>query len=322
MSPKVSIIIPNWNGRHHLDVCLTALRNQIYTDFEVILVDNGSNDGSTDHVLKYYPEVQIKELGENLGFTGACNAGYENAQGDYIILLNNDTEADPGWLAFVVDAFERNSNIGSVASKILLFDRRDYFHNAGDYYRIDGVPGNRGVWQPDRGQYDDEGPVFSASGAAAAYRKTFLEEVGFLDDDFYFSCEDVDMGWRAQLFGWEVLYVPSAIVYHKLKATAGSRLGSYYDGRNFLYLLWKNYPTSLLRQHWPVILRAQLRITWGALRAWRGAAARARLRGQIAGVLGLFKMLPKRRQIQANRRLSDDSLMAIMSPVDETLSGS
>ncbi|HSG18759.1 MAG TPA: glycosyltransferase, partial [Anaerolineae bacterium] len=173
------------------------------------------------------------------------------------------------------------------------------------------------VWQQDRGQYDRQEHVFSACGAAAAYRRSMLQQVGFLDDRFYFSCEDVDLGWRAHLAGWQVLYVPSAIVYHKLKATGGSVTGSYYDGRNFIYLIWKNYPGSLLRQHWRSILKAQLLISWEALQSWRGAAARARLRGQVAGLIGLFRFWPERRRIQKNRRLSDDSLIELFTPVDE-----
>lgn len=319
MTPKVSIIIPHWNGRKHLEVCLTSLRNQSFTDFEVILVDNASTDGSQAYVREHFPEVRLVELPENRGFTGACNAGYEAAAGEYIFLLNNDTETDPGCLAALVEAFERHPQAGSLACKMLLFDRRDHFHTAGDFYRIDGRPGNRGVWQEDKGQYEKEEPVFSACGGAAAYRRSILEKTGFLDDDFFFSCEDVDLGWRIHLAGKEVWYIPSAVVYHKLKATGGNVTGSYYDGRNFIYLLWKNYPTSLLRHYWPAILRAQLQITAEALRAWRGAAARARLRGQLAGLFGLFKMLPKRRQIQANRRVTDESLTAVLTPVDESL---
>jgi GT2 family glycosyltransferase len=319
MSPKASIIIPHWNGLQHLEVCLNALRSQRYTDFETILVDNASTDGSQEYVRQTFPEVYLLELDENIGFTGACNAGYETAKGEFIILLNNDTEADPDWLAELMAAFERHLEAGSLASKMRLFDKRDHFHTAGDYYRVDGRPGNRGVWQQDRGQYDKEEQVFSACGGAAAYRRSVIEETGFLDNDFFFSCEDVDLGWRIHLVGKQVWYVPTAVVYHKLKATGGSVTGSYYDGRNFLLVLWKNYPGSLFRRYWTAVLRAQLGITWQALKAWRGAAARARLRGQLAGLVLLFKMLPKRRRIQANRRVSDETLTAVLSPVDETL---
>ncbi|HQF70917.1 MAG TPA: glycosyltransferase family 2 protein [Promineifilum sp.] len=318
-SPRVSVIIPHWNGRQHLDDCLHALRRQTYADHEVILVDNGSTDGSQAYVRERFPEVRLVELGHNSGFTGAGNAGYAASRGEFICLLNNDTEADAGWLAAIVAVFDSHPRVGVVASKMLLFDRRDYFHTAGDFYRVDGIPGNRGVWQEDRGQYDREEPVFSACGGAAAYRREMLAEIGFLDNAFFFSCEDIDLAWRAHLAGWDVRYTPAAVVYHKLKASGGSGVvGSYHDGRNFLYVIWKNYPTSLLRQHAGDILRAQLRISGEALRAWRGAAARARLRGQLAGLLALPRLWPARRHIQAARRIDDSTLAARLTPIDAT----
>lgn len=316
--PVASIIIPHFNGRHHLPDCFDSLRQQSCPEFEIILVDNGSTDGTQEFVRAQYPEVKLIELGENRGFTGACNAGWAAAQGEIIILLNNDTAVHPHWLSEITRAFNEHPEVGSVASKMLLFDRRDHIHTAGDYYRVDGLPGNRGVWQKDEGQYDQEEYVFSACGGAAAYRRNVLEMVDFLDDDFFFSCEDVDLGWRINLAGWRVLYVPTAVVYHKLKATGGSVTGSYYDGRNFLYLIWKNYPITQLRTYWPLIVKAQFRITFAALRAWRGEAARARLRGQLAGLWGIHKMWPKRQQMQAIRRLDDDSLTAVLTPVDDT----
>jgi GT2 family glycosyltransferase len=321
-APRVSVVIPHWNGRHHLDDCLNALRRQTLADHEVILVDNGSTDGSPAIVRDAFPEVRLLELGENRGFTGACNAGYAVSRGEFVCLLNNDTEADPGWLAAVVDVFDRCPRVGIVAGKLLLFDQRDTFHAAGDFYRLDGIPGNRGVWQRDEGQYDREEPIFGACGAAAAYRRAMVDEIGFLDDAFFFSCEDVDIAWRAHLAGWEVRYAPAAVVYHKLKASGGSGVvGSYHDGRNFLYVIWKNYPASLLRRHAGDILRAQWRISREALRAWRGVAARARLRGQLAGLLGLGRMWPARRRIQAARRADDQTLAACLSPVDATARG-
>lgn len=313
-----SIIIPNWNGLHHLDVCLQALRRQRFEQYEVILVDNNSSDGSQKFVAENFSEVRVVELTENRGFTGACNAGYAAAQGDIILLLNNDTEVDPGWLSAIMDAFQRHPEAGIIASKILLFDRRDHFHTAGDFYRIDGIPGNRGVWQKDLGQYDQEEFIFGACGGAAAYRRSLIDEIGFLDESFYFSCEDVDISWRSQLAGWKVLYVPTAIVYHKLKASGGNATASYYDGRNFLYLIWKNYPGSLMKKHGLTLLRGQLSITISALRSWRGTASRARIRGQLAGLFGIFRCLSERRKVQRNRRISDESLTDILTPVDET----
>jgi GT2 family glycosyltransferase len=315
--PRISVVIPNWNGRHHLTDCLSAMRGQTFADREVILVDNGSTDGSAAFVREQFPEVRILELGENRGFTGASSAGYSLTRGEFVCLLNNDTEANSDWLAEVVAAFERHPDAGAVASKLLLFDERDRFHAAGDYYRVDGVPGNRGVWQTDIGQYEREEPVFGACGAAAAYRRVTLDQVGFLDDAFFFSCEDVDLAWRTNLAGWTVIYCPTAIVYHKLKASGGSGVtSSYYDGRNFLYVIWKNFPTTLLRRHARSIVRAQWNISREALRAWRGPAARAKLRGQLAGLLGLFRMLPERRRIQAQQIITDEALAARLTQVD------
>jgi GT2 family glycosyltransferase len=317
--PTFSIIVPHLNGKQHLEECLGSLRRQTFTDFEVILVDNGSSDGSQEYIRTHFPEVRLLELGKNMGFTGACIAGYNVSGGDFIVLLNNDTETDERWLETLAGAFERVPEAGSVASKMLLYDQRDVIHSAGDYYRVDGIPGNRGVWQKDAAQYNEETFVFGACGGAAAYRRELLKEIGFLDVDFFFSCEDVDLAWRIHLAGYKVLYSPRAVVYHKLKASSGpGKMSSYYDGRNFLYIIWKNYPTSLLRKHWPAILRAQLAISGDALRAWRGESARARLRGQLAGLWGFFKMRHKRTALQAARQIDDQTLEALFTAVDDT----
>jgi GT2 family glycosyltransferase len=309
----VSVIIPNWNGAAHLPTCLNALRAQTLQDFEVIVADNGSSDESLELLARDYPEARVLPLARNLGFTGACNAGLRAALGEFLILLNNDTEADPRWLEEVVAAFRRHPRTGMVASRMLLFDRRDVFHTAGDVFKTDGTPGNRGVWETDRGQFS-EGPVFSANGGSAAYRRAMLDQVGLLDEDFFFSCEDVDLAWRAQLAGWPAVYAPRAVVYHKLSASGGGATASYHDGRNFLYLLAKDVPGCVWRRYWPQVILAQARITLAALRAWRGAAARARLRGQIAGLLGLPKMLKKRRTVQASRTVPDDYVLSILTP--------
>jgi GT2 family glycosyltransferase len=306
-----SIVIPNWNGARFLPICLAALQRQTYRNIEVIIVDNASTDGSQELLKREYPWVRLVELPENRGFTGACNAGMLAARGEYVSLLNNDTEADPGWVAAVVNAFERHPEIGSVASKMLLFDRRDHIHTAGDYFTRSGRAGNRGVWQPDGEAFNHEEYVFSACGGSSAYRKALLDEIGLLDDDFFFSLEDVDLGWRAQLAGWRCLYTPAAIVYHHLSATGGGVTASYYDGRNLIYVLVKDYP-FWRRDAWR-ILRAQASLALEALRAWRGAAARARLRGMVAGLLGIPRMLRKRRVVQARRKISDAELETLLS---------
>ncbi|MCP4535934.1 MAG: glycosyltransferase family 2 protein [Chloroflexi bacterium] len=314
----ISVVIPNWNGAHHLPTCLESLRRQTYPHVEVIVADNGSTDESLELLACDHSEVRVLPLGENLGFTGACNAGMQAAQGEFVALLNNDTEADPRWLEKVVAAFERHPQAGLVASKMLLFDQRDTFHTAGDFYRVDGTPGNRGVWQKDAGQYDQEEYVFNACGGSAAYRKTMLEQVGLLDQSFFFSCEDLDLAWRAQLSGWQCIYTPHAVIYHKLSATGGGVTASFYDGRNFIYLLVKDYPGDLWRTHWRAILRAQLGITAEALRAWRGAAARARIRGQLTGLLGIPRMLRKRQAVQRSRTVDRAYLEHILTGNNET----
>ncbi len=318
IATSVSVIIPNWNGAEHLPTCLDSLQCQTVQNAEVIVVDNGSTDGSLALLGSRYPEARVLPLEKNRGFAGACNAGMRTARGSFVVLLNNDTQVDPQWLEEVLVAFERHPEAGMVASKMLLFDRRDTFHTAGDFYRVDGQPGNRGVWQRDEGQYDEEAYVFGACGGSAAYRRAMLEHVGLLDEAFFYSCEDIDLAWRAQLAGWRCVYTPRAVVYHKLSATGGGATASFYDGRNTIYLLVKDYPGDLWRRHWRTVLRRQLGIATEALRAWRGAAARARLRGQLAGLLlGIPRMLPKRRAVQRSRTVDRAYLERILTGIDE-----
>jgi GT2 family glycosyltransferase len=314
--PLASIIIVNWNGAAHLPVCLDALRAQTFRNFEVIVADNASHDDSLELLARDYPEVNVVALSRNLGFTGGNNAGIRAARGEIIILLNNDTEVDPHWLEEVVAAFKRHPEAGLVASKMKLFDRRDTFHTAGDFYRLDGIPGNRGVWMIDRGQYDREEVVFSACGGSAAYRKSMLDQIGLLDEDFFYSCEDIDLAWRAQLAGWKCVYAPKAVVYHKLSATGGGATASFYDGRNFIYVITKDYPSSLWTKYRGAIIRKQWSLFAEALRAWRGEAARARMRGMISGLLHLPQLLRKRRRIQAARQVDDAYLLSILKSLD------
>ncbi len=310
---RFSVVIPNWNGERFLATCLGALNKQTLPELEVIVVDNGSSDGSCAFIKAEYPAARLMELGENRGFTGACNIGMGAAAGDYIALLNNDTEVDPQWAAAIVNAFEARPEIGIVASKMLLFDQRDRLHTAGDIFTTDGRAGNRGVWELDCGQYDRGEFVFSACGGAAAYRKSMLEDIGLLDDDFFFSLEDIDLAWRAQLAGYKVWYAPAAIVYHHLSATGGGATASYYDGRNGIWLIAKNMPAALLRKYAWRISRRQAALALDAARAWRGAAARARLRGMWAGMRGLGGALAKRRRIQARKRVEDSYIDSLLS---------
>ena len=316
--PLFSVVIPNWNGAQHLPVCLDSLRGQTYRRVEVIVVDNNSADESLALLEKEYPEVRVVPLQENRGYAGGVNAGIKVAQGEVLVALNNDTEADARWLEELWAGLERHPEAGSATSKILLFDRRRIFNSAGDLYGVDGIPVNRGVWQEDRGQFDREELVFSPCGGACALRRSMLDDLaskgqyGPFDEDFFAYCEDVDLGWRAQLAGYRCLYVPSAVVYHRLSATGGGKIASYYTGRNFLYVLFKNYPWSLLKRHWRRVVSAQMVISGQALRAWRGEAARARLRGQLSGLGRIPALLDKRRVIQASRVVSDEYLESVL----------
>jgi GT2 family glycosyltransferase len=309
-----SVVIPHWNGKQFLQPCVDALRNQSYETIEVIIVDNNSQDGSQQYIKDNYPEVKLIELSENRGFTGACNAGMELAQGDFIALLNNDTEVDSNWAKAVLDAFSRHDDVGIVASKMLLFNQRDHIHTAGDGFTIDGRAFNRGVWQKDEGQFDQEEYVFGACGGSSAYRKELLDQIGLLDDDFFFLLEDMDIAWRSQMAGWRTLYTPHAIVYHHLSATGGGATASFYDGRNSLYLLVKDVPIELWRKYGWQIIRKQLSIVWDALKAWRGEAARARLRGILVALRDMPKILKKRSEIQSQRKETIDYLESILSP--------
>jgi GT2 family glycosyltransferase len=312
-SALFSVIIPNWNGARFLPTCLDALARQTHPAIEVLVVDNASHDGSQALIRRQHPQVTLIELAENKGFTGACNAGIQAASGEYIALLNNDTEVDAGWAAAVIDAFQRHPEAGIVASKMLLFDERDHIHTAGDFFTKDGRAGNRGVWQRDSGQYDQEEYVFSACGGSSAYRRATLNQVGLLDDDFFFSLEDIDLAWRAQLAGWRCIYTPHAIVYHHLSATGGGVTASYYDGRNLIFTLIKNYPPELWRKYGGLVLRSQAKLAWEALKAWRGQAARARLSGMWAGIFQSPRMFRKRRSVQQLRTVSTEYLETVLS---------
>lgn len=300
----IDIIIPNYNGVALLPTCLDALRRQTRRDFCVVVVDDGSTDDSCVLLARDYPEVQVIALPKNRGLAAAVNAAFHATGGEYVVLLNNDTEAHPDWLAQLIGALERFPGYAFAASKLLLFDQRDRIHSAGDFYRADGVPGNRGVWQRDVGQYDALEEVFGPCAGAAAYRRAALEALAedgqVLDEDLVMYCEDVDLNMRARLRGFRTLYVPRAVVYHWLSASGGGTLASYYCGRNFLLVWAKNMPFPLVRRYWLAVLRAQFGLVLHSLRHIREPAARARLGGQLAGLCALPLFLRKR----ARRRLA------------------
>jgi GT2 family glycosyltransferase len=302
----IDIIIPNYDGAAHLPVCLQALRAQTRRDFRTLVVDDGSRDESLALLARDFPEVAVLALPANCGLAAAVNAGIAATGAPFVVLLNNDTEAEPEWLARLVGALEAEPSYAIAASKLLLFDRRDTLHSAGDFYRVDGVPGNRGVWQRDDGRFDRAEPVFGACAGAAAYRREVLAALAeggkVFDEDLVMYCEDVDLNLRAWRRGLRTIFVPEARVYHKLSATGGGALASYYCGRNFPLVWAKNMPAGLARRYWPHLLRAQLGFTLEGLRHVREPAARARLRGQLAGLRALPRFLAKRRVAQARQQ--------------------
>jgi len=306
--PFASVVVPNYNGARLLPVVLGALREQDFRDFEVIVVDDASTDDSVAVLERDFPDVRLIANRRNGGFVQACNTGAAAARGKIVVLLNSDTEPEPDWLKELVRAVVANPQAAIVTSKILLFDRRDTLHTTGDLLGVDGIPRNRGVWQVDRGQFDDWHDVFSGCGGATAYRRDVWQALGGFDESFWMYLEDADFGFRAQLAGYAAVFAPRARVYHRLNASSGDVLASYYVGRNTLWMIVKNMPRSLLRRNALSILQGQLAVTFDALRAIRGEAARARLRGQVAALLGVREQLRKRRVIQPRRQIEDDDL--------------
>jgi GT2 family glycosyltransferase len=307
-APFFSVVVPTHNGLRHLAPMLEALRGQTFADSEVIVVDDASSDQSAQFVAEQHPWARLIVNRRNLGFAASCNTGADAARGRYIVLLNNDTEPDVTWLAELAAAIVAHPQAAIIASKLLLYDRRDTLHTTGDLLGADGIAHNRGVWEVDAGQYDQGGQIFSGCGGASAYRKDIWQALGGFDEDFWMYLEDVDLGFRVRLLGGEVVFAPQARVYHRLSASGGDTLASYYVGRNTIWLLAKNMPRSLLLRNAPAIVAGQARIALDALRNWRGEAAQARLAGQWAGLLGLRRQLAKRQIIQPRRQVEDDEI--------------
>lgn len=309
-APFFSVIIPNYNGRRFLPTLFKALHQQTFTDFEVILADDAGTDDSVAFVEEHYPATRVIVNRRNLGFARTCNLAVDAAYGRVVVLLNNDTEPEPTWLAELAKVICANPDAAVVCSKMLLFTDRTKLHTTGDTMGTDGIPHNRGVWETDRGQYDNaaQAEIFSGSGGGSAFRRDLWQALGGFDEEFWMYLEDVDFGFRVQLAGFRAIFAPHARLYHHLSATGGGTMASYYVGRNTIWTIVKNMPTRLLWQNLPQIIAAQMIIAWDALRSIQGAAARARLRGQLAGLLGLPRQLQKRRRIQSRRRIDAATL--------------
>jgi GT2 family glycosyltransferase len=302
-SMKVTVVIPNFNGREFLPGCLNALAQMSFQDFSTVVVDNGSTDGSVDFLKENYPRVGVVEFAENRGFSAAVNEGIRQSQGDGIALLNNDMEVGKGWLGELVKALERSGpEVGSCVGKILYFDQRERIESAGDLLTRAGFNFKRGWQQRDEGQFDRPQMVFGGSAGAALYRRSLLRELDGFDEDFFAYLEDVDLSFRAQLRGYGCLYVPQAVAYHHFAGTS-SRMGDfsiYQTQKNLVGLLVKDMPTGLLVRYSPNILGFLLVSALYYLLRGKGGAF---LRGRIDGLREIRRNLKKRREIQGSIRV-------------------
>lgn len=305
--PEVSVIIANWNGKHLLDDCLEAMRRQTFRDFEVILVDNGSSDGSVDYVRGTFPEVKVVALAQNRGFTGGNLAGYEVAGGRLIALLNNDTEAHENWLAAIHAYSLRYPNAGSFASKMMYFDDRERIENCGFDLSLSGATADLGRNVMDGPAWMVPREVFGACGGAAAYRRSMLEDIGFLDPDFFAVYEDVDLSFRAQLRGYRCIYVPTAVVFHRLRATLGARSERqvFYSQRNIELVYFKNMPMDLILRSMPQRILYEL---GAAIHFIRLGYASAFLRAKVSALKHFPALLRKRHKTQKKRTLASAQL--------------
>ncbi len=312
-SDFVSIVIPNWNGKRFLSPCLDSLQKQTYTSFEIIVVDNGSQDGSVALLTEHYPQVKLIALQHNTGFSYAVNRGIETGIGEYIGLVNNDTTLDEQWLEKMVLALRNHSEIGSVACKMLSYDDPTIFDGAGDGLRLGMLPARIGHGEKDIGQFDKSRYVLGACGGAALYRKSMLDEIGLFDEDFFAYLEDVDLGLRAQSAGYKCLYIPEAIIYHLGCGTTGSgysKLVVRLSCRNNINMVVKNIPASLIIAFLPHIIfwqgyyLAAVVIRGGSVFSW--------LAGMWQAILLLPKMLKKRDLIKHQRRINSHDLKQLI----------
>jgi GT2 family glycosyltransferase len=319
----VSVIVVNWNGKAYLGECLTSLRNQTFLDFDVIVVDNGSTDGSVEYLESQFPGfARILRNAENRGFSGGNNQGIKAARGQYIALLNNDAQADQEWLQELVKAAQAAPRAGMLASKIYLQGRPRIIDNVGHLIFRDGLNRGRGRLEEDHGQFNEKEEVLFPSGCAALYRREMLEEIGLFDEDFFAYGDDTDIGLKGRLAGWKCLYIPSAVVYHRYSQSSGSYspLKAFYVERNRVWISVKYFPLSLLMKSpfytcWRFLLQG-----YGALTG-RGAAGRfgreysrwellrILVKAYISAFQGLPKMWKKRKEIRKLTRVDKEEIL-------------
>jgi GT2 family glycosyltransferase len=309
--------VVNWSRRDLLRACLRSLDRQTAGEFEVIVVDNGSVDGSPEMVEYEYPQVRLVRNRENRGFCAANNQGIQASQAEFIALLNNDAEAEPGWLKALLDAIDARPDCGMAASKILVWEDPSRIDKAGHLIYPDGQNRGRGSGEPDRGQYDRLEETLWPDGCAAMYRREMLASIGGFDEDLFAYADDAELGLRARIAGWRCVYAPAAVVRHHRGATLGLQSARRLEliERNRVLLAAKLFPWSLLWMN-PAYYLA--RIASGVWEAAHGRGetalyagpmgkltiAAALVRGDFQALALLPRMLRKRREIERIRKLS------------------
>ena len=312
--PTVSVIILNFNGKEFVENCLKTVLDTDYPDFEVITVDNASTDGSIELIEKSFgtdSRVKIVRNKENLGASGGKNVGIKVAKGKYIALLDNDTKVDPSWLKELVKVMEADPKVGSAQSKLLQMDDPKYFDSAGDFMDYYGFTFCRGMGGEDKGQYDRVEEIFSARSAAMIIRRDVSKEVGMFDPKFFFGLVDVDLGWRVRLAGYEVVFVPKSIVYHKCTRTARiSYTLMYYNLKNCFAMLTKNYSFKNLVKYGSARILMEIGVAVRSLCLHKNGRAIAVFRAILWNLVKFPHIWKQRLKVQhILRKVSDEYLM-------------
>ncbi|CUX33769.1 glycosyltransferase family 2 protein [Clostridium sp. C105KSO13] len=240
----VTIIIPNYNGKHFMKPCLDSLENQTFSDFKILVIDNGSTDDSLSYMEENYPQIEVIDLGENYGFSRAVNEGIRLARTPYVILLNNDTTVDSHYVEEMIKAISRSPRIFSVSSKMIQMYHPAFIDSAGDLYTVIGWGICRGSGRS-VANYIKSSPIFTACAGAAIYRRSVFKKIGYFDESHFAYLEDIDVGYRAKIYGYQNIYCPTALVYHVGSGTSGSKYNSFkvkLSARNSVYLNYKNMP--------------------------------------------------------------------------------
>ena len=245
---KVTIVIPNYNGKHFMEPCLSSLSEQTYKNFHILVVDNASSDGSIEYMEENYPDIELIKLQKNFGFSKAVNIGIQHSRTPYVILLNNDTTVDTRYVEEMVKAIEKSPKIFSVSSKMIQMYHPELIDSAGDLYTLLGWGVCRGCGRP-VSNYQKYDEIFTACAGAAIYRRSVFDEIGYFDENHFAYLEDIDIGYRARIYGYYNMYCPTALVYHVGSGTSGSKYNSFkvkLAARNNLYLNYKNMPALQL----------------------------------------------------------------------------